>query len=142
MQDNPSPLPRKSGNPLEYIAFWQFLTFFLLVCVIWVNEFVGLASSLFGDDLGSSSWVGAALVTAAVIIVGFVTIGNTYLQQRRILKGFITVCAYCRRVRMENKAWELIEQYISDRTLAEFTHGVCPDCYKRVLSGEARATKT
>ena len=50
-----------------------------------------------------------------------------------MLRGFITVCSYCKKVRIDEKAWQQMEIFVADRTLAEFTHGICPHCYDRVL---------
>ena len=49
------------------------------------------------------------------------------------LSGLLPVCSWCRKVRDDRGYWEQLEQYISSRTAASFTHGICPDCKKKHL---------
>ncbi|HSM05734.1 MAG TPA: hypothetical protein VK858_14050 [Longimicrobiales bacterium] len=53
------------------------------------------------------------------------------LAELRTLQGLIPICAHCKKVRTEVGAWQAIETYVRDRTHADFTHGICPDCLKR-----------
>lgn len=46
----------------------------------------------------------------------------------RTLRGLLPTCAHCKRIRDDQGQWQPIEVYISDRTEAEFTHGLCPVC--------------
>jgi len=51
----------------------------------------------------------------------------------RQLEGLLPICSYCKRIRDEAEHWSQVEEYISRRTEAQFTHGICPDCYERHL---------
>lgn len=45
------------------------------------------------------------------------------------LRGIIPICSHCHRVRIEDgRLWEAVDMYVSRRTDAAFSHGVCPDC--------------
>jgi hypothetical protein len=45
------------------------------------------------------------------------------------LHGIIPICSHCHRVRIEDgRLWESVEMYVSRKTEAAFSHGVCPDC--------------
>ncbi len=48
------------------------------------------------------------------------------------LKGLIPICSYCKRVRADGHDWERVESYVSARTAAEFSHGICPACLVKV----------
>jgi phosphoserine phosphatase RsbU/P len=61
-----------------------------------------------------------------------------YTTQVRQLQGIIPVCGYCRKMRDDQNYWSQVEEYISKQTGSEFSHGVCPDCYDRVLVPEMR----
>jgi hypothetical protein len=126
-------------NPLELIAFWQFLGFGLLLGVIWVDQVLDLSEVFFGTPRPGNSWLGTAIVTAGVIVIGFVTVAHTYVQQKRILQGFLRICTYCKKIKLDNQSWEQMEKYVSEHSHAEFSHGICPDCFKRVV-GELEAT--
>lgn len=52
-------------------------------------------------------------------------------EQIRTLEGILPICSYCKKIRDENDAWHRLEAYIENRSAAEFTHGVCPDCFAK-----------
>lgn len=49
-------------------------------------------------------------------------------KQVRTLQGLIPICSYCKRVRDEREYWERVESYVSARSDARFSHGICPEC--------------
>lgn len=50
----------------------------------------------------------------------------------KVLSGLLPICASCKRIRDENGNWSNIEQYIDEHSEAEFSHGICPDCAKKL----------
>jgi two-component system response regulator VanR len=56
----------------------------------------------------------------------------------KILKGLIPICASCKKVRNDAGYWEQIEMYIREHSEAEFTHGFCPDCLKKLYPKQAK----
>lgn len=49
--------------------------------------------------------------------------------RQRVLRGIIPICSHCHRVRIEDGIlWEPVDVFVSRRTDAAFSHGVCPDC--------------
>jgi DNA-binding LacI/PurR family transcriptional regulator len=49
----------------------------------------------------------------------------------KTLKGIVPICAGCKKIRNDKGYWEQVEKYISTRTDAVFSHGICPDCLKK-----------
>lgn len=49
------------------------------------------------------------------------------------LEGLLSLCSYCKRVRNPEGDWGSLERYIENHSTAEFSHGVCPDCYEKHL---------
>jgi CheY-like chemotaxis protein len=49
------------------------------------------------------------------------------------LEGLLSICAWCKRIRDERGAYSSLERYIEKRSRAEFSHGVCPECYEKHL---------
>ena len=49
------------------------------------------------------------------------------------LKQFLPICAYCKKVRNDDNYWQQIEHYLSDHLETQFSHGICPDCFKRIV---------
>jgi len=50
------------------------------------------------------------------------------LAEVKTLQGILPICATCKRIRGDDGQWEAVESYVRERTNAEFTHGLCPDC--------------
>lgn len=53
------------------------------------------------------------------------------LAEVKTLKGLIPICAWCKNIRDDKGYWERLEAYITKRTDAVFTHGICPSCYEK-----------
>ena len=72
---------------------------------------------------------------------------TTLLSRERkradVLEGLLPICSYCRRIRDDHGAvanevrWYDVESYIVRNTDAKFTHGICPECHKKVMEGFA-----
>jgi PAS domain S-box-containing protein len=54
------------------------------------------------------------------------------LAKVKTLSGLLPICASCKKIRNDEGYWEQIETYVRDRSEADFTHGICPDCAKRL----------
>jgi DNA-binding response OmpR family regulator len=50
------------------------------------------------------------------------------LAEIKTLKGFIPICASCKKIRDDEGYWNQLEAYITKHTDAIFSHGLCPDC--------------
>jgi len=53
----------------------------------------------------------------------------------KILSGLLPICASCKRIRNDTGDWEQFENYIKNRSEAEFSHSICPDCVKILYPG-------
>ena len=49
------------------------------------------------------------------------------------LQGILPMCSYCHKVRDDNDYWEQVDEYIRKHTPARVSHGVCPECYEKVM---------
>jgi hypothetical protein len=56
------------------------------------------------------------------------------LIEIKVLRGFLSICSYCKKIRDDKGHWSNIETYIRDRSEVEFSHGICPECSKKVYS--------
>ncbi len=61
-----------------------------------------------------------------------------YDWQVKQLEDFLPICSYCHRVRDDKNYWERIEQFLSTRTGSQISHGVCPECYEKVVVPQMR----
>ena len=54
------------------------------------------------------------------------------LNEIKQLQGIIPICASCKQIRDDKGAWNQIEQYISEHSEAQFSHGICPECMEKL----------
>jgi len=54
------------------------------------------------------------------------------LEDVKILRGFLPICASCKKIRNDKGYWEQLEAYITEHSEALFSHGICPECAKRL----------
>jgi PAS domain S-box-containing protein len=56
------------------------------------------------------------------------------LANVKTLSGLLPICSYCKKIRNDEGYWQQLEAYIHQRSEAQFSHGVCPDCYKKAIA--------
>jgi PAS domain S-box-containing protein len=54
------------------------------------------------------------------------------------LQGIIPICMYCKKIRDDTGYWHQVESYVSARSHAQFSHGLCPDCMKKLEQSSVR----
>jgi DNA-binding response OmpR family regulator len=57
------------------------------------------------------------------------------------LKGLLPICSKCKRIRVADARWEQVESYITKRSVAQFSHGICPSCYAAIVQPQLDALK-
>jgi len=94
---------------------------------------------------------GCALLAAALVLhrlrVGALTRRGRELKaavdravaEVRTLRGLLPVCAWCKKVRDDAGAWRQFEEYVRKHTHAEFSHGMCPDCFAKYADDEGES---
>ena len=50
------------------------------------------------------------------------------LARVKHLSGLIPICASCKKIRDDRGYWTQIEAYVRDRSDADFSHSICPEC--------------
>jgi len=111
-------------------------------------------------ELEREHWVTAALVAVLVSLATVVVILSRYsrklrhgsellesknaelarlnvelserLHEIRTLSGLLPICAWCKNIRDDKGYWQQLEGYIADRTAAQFSHGICPECASKL----------
>ena len=54
------------------------------------------------------------------------------LHEIKTLRGLLPICASCKKIRNDDGAWEIIESYLREHAKVEFSHGICPDCIRKL----------
>jgi hypothetical protein len=129
-----------------------FPVFYLLpiVLVAWTNGrwwglFFAFAMPL-GRVYFSLNWpvpwsISALAVNTIIrilVLAGFaVLVDMVAIQKRKLeheiqmLRGILPICSFCKKIRDQDGHWEVLEHYISVRSDAKFSHGICPDCARQ-----------
>lgn len=101
------------------------------------SQVVGMFCGLLGPGLPPNHEISFSLLS---LLLGssadaLATLHKTaqLTSQIETLSGMLPLCAWCKKVRNDKGYWEQIERYISVRSSASFTHGVCPECQKKLL---------
>jgi hypothetical protein len=92
----------------------------------------------------------AVLIALALVAVPLLRVRQLRLRAReldqrvqeavgelKVLSGLLPICAWCKKIRDDRGYWSKIEAYLSARTEAQFTHGICPDCTKKMIAEES-----
>lgn len=56
----------------------------------------------------------------------------------RTLSGLLPICSSCKKIRDGAGGWVPIEHYISKHSEADFTHGICPECFPKYFPADRR----
>ena len=54
------------------------------------------------------------------------------MSEVKTLRGFIPICSACKNIRDDKGYWNQIEEYIRAHSDAQFSHGICPTCAKKL----------
>lgn len=55
------------------------------------------------------------------------------IKEIQTLKGILPICYNCKKIKDSSSGtWKVIEEYIREHSEAQFSHGICPDCFQRL----------
>jgi hypothetical protein len=64
------------------------------------------------------------------------------LANVKTLQGLLPICAWCKRIRDDKGYWMQVETYIGRHSAAQFTHGMCPECARKLEEADDESTGT
>ncbi len=67
-----------------------------------------------------------------IIILEDITSLKQALNEIKTLRGILPICSYCKNIRDDNGYWQRVEEYLEDRSEAEFSHSICPECFRKL----------
>lgn len=54
------------------------------------------------------------------------------LEKVKALTGLLPICAACKKIRDDDGYWQEVETFMGDHSELQFTHGICPECRKKL----------
>ncbi len=113
----------------------QFVVIFLFLMLTCCNELFDIPYLLLGDAPTTVNQrmgeISIEIGVFAIIVIIEWIITKMLLKRIKILEGFLPICANCKNIREENH-WKQMESYITEHSLAKFSHTICPDCAKKL----------
>ena len=86
-----------------------------------------------GFEAGAADYVSKPFVSAELIARVKAHLELKFARDEiKTLRGIVPICAMCKSIRDENGRWWMMEEYVSRHTAAEFSHGLCPECVKKL----------
>jgi hypothetical protein len=106
--------------------------FALVLFVLWIDEFIDLPHLFFGAPSRAFRLEEFLIETGSILIVAAIVIAVTiFIQYRsRRIEQFLRVCAWCRKVWMDDK-WVRFEEYIHKSQALRSSHGICEECLSK-----------
>jgi DNA-binding response OmpR family regulator len=84
------------------------------------------------DELRARVHVGVRVLRLQEQLADRVAELQVALSNVKQLHGLLPICSYCKRIRGDDQYWQQVESYIAERSEAQFSHGICPACFKDV----------
>lgn len=56
---------------------------------------------------------------------------QTAVAEVRTLQEFLPICSYCKNIRNDKNYWQTVEAYVTQHTNTKFSHGICPNCFRK-----------
>ena len=104
--------------------------FRLLVLVMPLNLPEGMTSLALATALR-----GIVIIFMALWFARLAEFERDLQKQVKVLEGLLPICAFCKNIRNEGGDWERLEKFISRRSEAQFSHGICPSCAEKHYPG-------
>ena len=120
-------------NLSRRIIVYELLGFGVVIFFLWMDEVFDFPRSVFGGEKTPVNIEEVFIEAVVVFCLAVIVVGNTVKMLNRIkyLEGFLKICSHCKKIEKDGK-WIPFEDYISSKTDAKFTHGLCPPCEQKV----------
>jgi len=127
------------NRTLFRMTLYQSAILFLFLVLTIGNEFVDIPRILFNDAPTTYNQrygeIGIEIFIFVIVMALQIILLKRLYKRIRLLEGFISICANCKKVKTTKDQWQQIEHYITDHSLAKFSHGLCPDCAAELYPG-------
>lgn len=88
------------------------------------------------EELRARVRVGVRILDLQTSLAGRVSDLERAMAGVKQLQGLLPICCYCKKIRDDQNYWQQVEGYISKHSEAQFSHGVCPDCFEKIVKPE------
>jgi len=127
--------------PLMLVA-WNRRMWFATLCTALLSVSRVAHQFIFDSKPGTIDDYADALIRFFVLLLLALLTNQLGRQSRqlrrrvRLLEGILPICSSCKSIRDENNNWVQLEGYITAHTTAQFSHSLCPHCFKEFYGEE------
>ena len=120
---------------IQAVFIWQISILLIFLALTVANEVLDLPHLLLGDQ--ATTWgqrtgeICIELIFWVAVITLEVLLFRNLIRRIKILEGFLPICANCKKIRTRDQ-WQQIESYISEHSLVQFSHSLCPECQEKL----------
>ncbi len=136
MKDKPKEVKLRRSSAFKDLVLIIIIALPLFICVSVFHLFEGFAEFHQKHGVGP---IDDFIIAFAVLMFAFGIFSlrrwrelQKALASIKILQGLLPICASCKKIRNDEGYWERLETYIHDHSEADFTHGICPECVKKL----------
>lgn len=90
------------------------------------------------EELRARVQVGIRILTLQERLAERVAELQDALSKVKQLSGLLPICSYCKRIRSDEDYWQQMETFVSQHSEAQFSHGICPQCFEVASKDFAR----
>lgn len=121
---------QKSGSR---VLWYECFGFGLILLISWVNKVVDLPHLIVGGEAHVFQWRDSFMETMLILLIWAFVLSLTkrLVDRLHYLEGLLRICAWCRKVG-HGERWMRLEEYFAEGFQIGTTHGVCPDCLKKM----------
>lgn len=91
------------------------------------------------DELNARVQVGLRVLRLQQALAERVRDLEEAIVQVKQLHGLLPICTYCKSIRRDDNYWQQVEHYIAAHSEAQFSHGICPGCYEKMIEPQLEA---
>jgi len=126
---------KKLNRLSKKVLVYETIMIISVISFFWIDEIFDLPHYLFRAAVTPVNIAESLFETVIVLFFGLfvMIITNRFLNHIKYMEGFIYMCSYCKKIKVDNK-WIPLDDFLRTYSDAKWSHGLCDDCLKEKLS--------
>lgn len=119
----------KKEQFIKKIILIEIIGFIGILSIVWLDEIIDIPHLIFRTSATPPNYPESFFESFLIILLAItiIILTQTILKRIKYLEGLLPICSFCKKIRSKD-SWIPIEEYIKNRSEAEFTHSICPQC--------------
>ena len=119
----------KKEQFIKKIILIEIIGFIGILLIVWFDEIIDIPHLIFRTSATPPNYPESFFESFLIILLAItiIILTQTILKRLKYLEGLLPICSFCKKIRSKDN-WIPIEEYIRNRSEADFTHSICPHC--------------